>query len=75
MTIKSDHALLYHTSYPFKDGSHDENKCSNSLTLDGTKISALSYYQKLGALIPLSKSGLKKMNDKHQFSKSKAKGP
>ena len=28
--------FLYPHPYPFKDGSHGENECSNSWTLDGT---------------------------------------
>ena len=40
--------FLYPTPYPFKDGSHGENECSNSLTRDGTKIIALFCYMKLG---------------------------
>ena len=59
MTIKSDHALPIPHPYPFKDGSHDENECSISLTLDGTKINELSDYNKLGASIPLSIEWLK----------------
>ena len=52
--------FLYPFSYPFKDGSHDENKCSNSLTLDCTKINDLiSYYEILGTSIPLSGERLK----------------
>ena len=50
--------FLYPQPYPFKDGSHDESGFSNSLTLDGTKINDLSYYQKLGASIPLSRECL-----------------
>ena len=56
MAIKSDHALSIPPPLPpFKDGSNDENECSNSLTLDCTKINDLSYYQKLGASTPHSK--------------------
>ena len=40
--------FLYPTPYPFKDGSHGENECSNSLTRDGTNIIDLFCYQKLG---------------------------
>ena len=30
--------FLYPIPYPFKDGSHDENECLDSLTIDDTKI-------------------------------------
>ena len=50
MTIMSDYALSIPHPYSFKNA----NECSNSLTLDGTKINELSY-QKLGASIPLSR--------------------
>ena len=51
--------FLYPHSYLFKDGRHDENECSNSLTLDDTKINDLSYYQKLGTSISLRREWLK----------------
>ena len=59
MTIKSDHALSIPPPIPFVGGSHDENECLNSLTLDGTKIIDFSYYQKFRASIPLSREWLK----------------
>ena len=64
----------YPHPYPFKDGSTDKNECSNSLTPDGTKINDLSYYQKLGASIPLRREGVINTSQYQSFSKLKAKG-
>ena len=59
--------FLYPNPYPFKNGSQGDNECSNSLTLDGTKINDLSYYQNLGTSIPLSRECLKEKEEKYQL--------
>ena len=66
--------FLYPQPYPFKDGSHDENEFSNSLTLDGTKVYDLSYYQKLAQQRVSRRKGGINTSQYRYISKLKAKG-